>query len=355
MWRAQRPTSKATIFKLLILGVLIGTVALHVPFVYGDSPELPLRSLQLTDSRTSVNATYTLRFDIPNPEVLGSIKLQICANDPLLADPCVVPAGFDISSASLAVQSGETGFVVLPAGTDSNTIVLSRVPAMTTTTSVRYDFSSVLNPSSSGTYYGRLETFSSGDASGSDSDHGGLAFSIQSEVQISATVPPYLLFCAAVTIPTFDCADASGSYINFGSLSNLSTAKAQSQMLTATNADNGFQISVYGSTMTSGNNTISALPVADVSRPGVSQFGLNLVANTTPSIGENPTGTGSAAPLAGYNQPDFFKFASGDPIVSVAASDEYRKLTASYIVNIQKDQPIGVYVSTITYTCLANF
>jgi hypothetical protein len=179
--------------------------------------------------------------------------------------------------------------------------------------------------------------------------------SINDAIQITTTVPPYLLFCSGVTIGGFDCAAASGDYINFGNLASSSTGSAQSQLLTATNAGSGFAITVNGSTMTSGNNIIDGMNTRDVSRPGVSQFGINLVANQTPSVGEDPQGTGAAAPTANYSLANFFKFTPGDTIATATTSDEYRKFTASYILNIPNGQTPGVYVTTLTYICLANF
>ncbi len=353
MVRFTRSISGAPVKRLLIAAVLLLVIGAYFTRAYGA--ELPQRSIMLSDNRISASATYRLGFTIPAPEVLGSIKLQFCANDPLFGDPCVAPGGFDVTGSALNAQSGETGFTILPAGTNANTVVLTRVPALASAGGVSYTFASVVNPSSGGTYYGRLQTFSSADASGSENEHGGLAFGIDSNVQLSATVPPYLLFCAAVTIGGFDCANANGSYINFGDLSAQSTASATSQLLTATNGDNGYVISISGSPMTSGNNIINSLSSADVSRPGISQFGLNLVANTTPAVGQNPTGSGAAAPLAAYDQPDFYTFVPGDPVASTPTADDYRKLTTSYIINIDRNQPIGVYASTLTYVCLANF
>ena len=341
--------------RLLVIVPLLIVGLFYFLFSSAYGALLPQRSLLLSNDETSASVNYQLGFNLPASETLGSIKLQICANDPLFVDPCVAPAGFNIAAATLSAQSGETGFAILPSGTNANTVVLTRAPSATAATSVVYTFGNVVNPSSEGSYYGRLQTFASSDASGAENDHGGLSFSINSPVQISTTVPPYLLFCAGVTISGYDCTTASGSYVNFGNLTSAATSSADTQMITATNAANGFTMRVYGTTMTSGNNVINAMAVPDVSRPGVSQFGLNLVANATPQVGQDPQGAGSAAPTIGYNQPDWFKFGSGDAILSAPTADDYKKLTASYILNIPTGQPVGVYATTLTYVCLANF
>ncbi len=334
------------IVPLIVAGLLIFASA---------GAELPQRSLMISDSTASATAVYSLGFTIPAPETLGSIELQICANSPLVGEPCTAPSGFDISAATLSGQTGETGFTIYAPGTNANTVVLTRAPIAAAAGTVSYTFSGAVNPSSSGTYYGRIQTFASIDASGAENEHGGLAFSMNSTVQISTTVPPYLLFCTGITISGFDCSTASGDYINLGSLVGTATSSADSQMVTATNAANGFGIRVYGTTMTSGNNTINALSVRDVSRPGVSQFGINLAANTSPLVGAAPQGPGSATVTSSYSTPDFFKFAPSDVIASIAGVDDYNKFTASYIINIPHGQAPGVYVSTLQYVCLASF
>ena len=340
------------LYRLGIVALLVVIGLFYFSRVYGD--DLPLRSLLVSDNSVGATATYTLSFTVPNPETLGSIQLLICANDPLFQDPCTVPPGFDISHATLSSQSGETGFVISP-GTNANTLILTRVPVTASVGAVRYTLTGVINPSANGTYYGRLQTFASTDASGAENDHGGLAFSMNGPVSVHVTVPPYLLFCTGIIITGLRCDTASGNYINFGDFSSTTTSRAQSQMLLATNAQSGYGVQVYGSTLTSGNNIITALANRDVSRPGTSQFGLNLVANQTPSVGMDPAGPGSATPASAYDLPNWYKFSSGDTIASVAAADSYRQLTVSYMVNIPGSQPVGAYVATLTFVCLANF
>ncbi len=333
--------------------VVVGLFCLYL--AHASASLLPNRSVTLSDSVASATATYKLSFDIPAPETLGSIKLLFCANDPLFGDPCPAPAGFDISGATLSAQSGELGFSIDGAGTDANTLVLTRTAAPAAAGTVSYTVAGVTNPSGQGSFFGRLQTFASTDASGAENDHGGIAMNINNAISVTTTVPPYLLFCSGITIGGFDCGQASGNYINFGNLTGGVTASAQSQLLTATNAGSGYVMQVAGNTMTSGNNIISAMAVSDVSRPGLSQFGINLVANATPSVGANPVGPGTATAAPAYAQPNFFRFVSGDTIATATAVQDYRKFTVSYIINIPTGQAPGVYATTLTYVCLANF
>lgn len=320
------------------------------------SAELLDRSLMLGNNLPSASAQYQLQFTVQASEMLGSIKLQFCANDPLFSDPCTTPVGMDVTGAVIASQNGATGFTVSPTGTNANTLVISRAPAsIASPVTLTYEFANIINPSSGGTYYGRLQTFPGSDTSAPENDHGGLAFSISNPVQISTTVPPYLLFCGGITIKGFDCGTASGNYVNFGNLTSAATSAAQTQLLAATNGQGGYQIQVYGSTMTSGNNVISPMTALDVSKPGTGQFGINLAANQTPQVGADVQGPGSATVASGYATPSWFQFSSGSAIAGVTTSDSYRQYTVSYIVNIPTGQTPGVYVATLTYVCLANF
>lgn len=334
-----------------IVASLIGVGLLHLSQAYGD--QLPSRSITLSRATPSANDTYQIRFTIPNNETLGSIELQICTEGPL-PGTCTGPTGLDMSAAVLSSQAGATGFSIF--NVSPNTITLGRPAQIVAAgTVVTYTIRNVTDPSAVGSYFGRLQTFTSTDGSGASTDFGGLAFAISNAVQISVTVPPYLYFCLGITISSTDCATATGDYLNFGDFSPFVASVAQTQMVAGSNADTGYNIVVSGTTLTSGNNTIPALAALDTSRPGVSQFGMNLVANIDPPVGQNPSGNGSGQPTNGYAQQNLYKFVPGDTVVTVPLPDEPRKYTTSYIANINKNQAAGIYVSTLTYIATGGF
>jgi hypothetical protein len=260
----------------------------------------------------------------------------------------------DVTGATLTTQTGPTGFSIAP-GATANRLVLTRLPAAASVGAARYEFSGVVNPSSPGSYYLRLQTFASDDATGPASDYGGLAFATTNLLAVSVEVPPYLIFCTAITIGNLNCANSSGDAINFGELSSSRASTGSSQMLVATNAEDGYSITAHGTTLSSGSNIINALSAPDVSRPGTGQFGLNLRANTAPPGGSEPTGPGVSQPLPNYNQPNIFRFVTGDTVAARPEPENVRVFTVSYLVNVPANQAAGVYVSTITYVCLADF
>lgn len=318
-------------------------------------PSLYSKQLLMSDNVNGATAQHRLSFTLPSSSTYGSVEIQYCANSPLPELPCTVPGGFDISNAALTTQTGQTGFVIAP-GATSNRLVLSRTPAIAPAGSnASYTFSPVTNPSSPGSYYLRLRTFASADASGPEVFGGGIGISINNAISIRATVPPYLTFCTGITISGLNCATVNGDYLDFGELSSTATRSGTSQMLVSSNAQSGYNISVQGTTMTSGNNIIDALFTSDVSRPGTAQFGLNLAVNSTPSGGASPHGPGLAMPMPNYSVPNMYRFVSGETLVSTSGPDDVRVFTTAYVVNVPKTQAPGIYVTTITYICLGTF
>ncbi len=355
MSHLPRPDTK---FKFLSFGI-IGVLSLAGLGQYIFSPtygaQLGNRRLQLSSAQIGASADYLVSFNLSSNGPFGSVVIQFCANDPFPGTSCTVPGGLTAASATLTSQTGPGGFTINTSASTANKLVLSRNPANALIGPVSFRFTNVTNPSAPGSYYARLQTFAGNDASGPASNDGGLAFAINNSLAISAEVPPYLIFCTGITIGNLNCANATGDYIDFGELSPNRTSSGSSQMLVATNAQDGYNVHIDGTTLTSGNNEITALTSSDVSRPGTPQFGFNLRANSTPASGVDPSGPGTGTPLGIYGQPNSYRFVPGDTIITHAAPDNLRKFTASYIANVPRTQAPGIYVSTLTYICLATF
>ncbi len=325
-----------------------------VPSVFAATTLLN-RSDKMSDSAAGANTTHVVSFtftDFVSP--VGSVQLEFCSNDPIPESACVAPNGFDATSTNIVSQTGETGFSI-HANSNANNIILTRFPVLVTTADVEYEFDNIMNPTDVGTFYIRLRTFSSDDATGIAIQQGGIALSVNRQFNVSAEVPPFLRFCASVTIVGFDCSTATSFLIDLGEFSTSQTKSAQSEMVAVTNAPSGLSITLSGTTLTSGTNVITPLASQTASSAGTSQFGLNLRANANPAIGADPTGPGVAGVNANYNNPNLYRFQSGDVVASAPGPNDYRKFTVSYIANIGTNQPAGVYATTISFICLANF
>jgi len=338
-----------------LVAVLLFTVAGPLRTWFAQGAYLGSHSLTLGDNTPGATTNYLLSIAGQSGGTVGSIRLQICANDPLVGRPCTPPPGFSFSGATLINQTGITDFSIDTADSTANELVLTHPAAVAPSGTATYELSGVVNPTSIGTFYGRIVTYASTDGTGAIVDRGGLALATNGGVGISTYVPPYLLFCTGTTIQPYDCSTADGDYIDFGNFTSTKTSTGQTKLLASTNADTGYTIRAVGGTLTSGNNVIPALTTPDVSRIGVSQFGINLRSNTTPNTGSDVQGPGSGGVAPGYDTANFYQFNSGDVIAESALPDDYRMYTATYITNVSKDQAPGVYVSTLTYICLANF
>ena len=107
--------------------------------------------------------------------------------------------------------------------------------------------------------------------------------------------------------------------------------------------------------MTSGNNVIPANNPQSPSIKGKSQFGINLRANSTPSVGHEPSGVGSGVVKPAYATPNQFYFSPDSLVASSPLPTDYTVFTASYVVNVSSVQPTGVYSTTSSYIATAAF
>jgi len=323
----------------------------------------PVSALDILNREVSISSaipsdvvTNNYTFDIPSTSVIGSIVFEYCDNSPLKITACNAPPGLDVSSTNLTVQTLNTGFSVDGVNTTANTIVITRAPAAGVIGTSTYNFDTITNPAASNqTIFVRITTHASIDGSGLIVDQGSVAFSTGiSGFSVGATVPPHLTFCVGQTV-ALNCSSAVGSLVSFGEMGSNNAATVTTQMSASTNDVSGYDIYVSGQTLTSGNNVISVLPTQTASSPGTAQFGINLRANTNPSVGANPSGVGTGVPNPSYNAQNLFRFNSGDIIAASPLSTEFNRYTVSYIANVPQGQAPGLYATTITYSAVAAF
>lgn len=347
--------SRRLLLRIIPLVAVVTSIwSWQVGTVYASNATIVDRAMTLSNSAPSAVADYELSMTPPVSVAFGSIKVEFCSNTTLFELSCTPPTGFDASSAVLASQAGDMGFSIHPAS-DASTIILTRTPAAGTGVQSTYSFTTITNADAEGTQYIRLSTYPTADASGPMQDFGGIAYSLNNPFGLTSEVPPNLEFCLATVINSVDCSDINGSYVELGDFSTNAARSGTLQMVAATNASNGYNLSVDGNTLASGNNPIPALTVPTVSAPGNSQFGINLRANSNPADGQDPSGPGTGVPSADYNQPNRYVFRSGDVVASKNSPDSYRKYTITYLVNISRSQTAGIYAGSYTYVALGNF
>lgn len=346
------------VVKALIL-TLVSALLVFVlnPIIINQVKAAPLdnRSVTLSDNLVSVTTNHLFQFDIATAGNVGSLEFEYCTNDPFPGTFCFAPTGLDVSSVTIDGQTGETGFSV-HGNTTANRIVLTRAVSAAVPGTVSYDLGNLVNPDTSGSYYIRIATFATTDGTGARTDDGGLAFAIlDSGLDVEAYVPPILIFCLGGSISAMNCASATTPVVDFGTLTKNQTRTGTTEMVAGTNGVGGYAISVVGTTMTSGNHVIPALSAQGSASAGNARFGLNLVNNSNPNVGSSPIGAGTGVVTNDYDDVNLFKFSSGDVVATSPLSTHLNKFTTSYIVDVDPDQHVGVYTTTMTYICLATF
>ena len=319
------------------------------------STRLQERGLYMKSGVPGATTSYTLSFRYVTPQPVGSVDLLFC-NDPIPYDPCVTPTGLDVSNAVLSHETGETGFSIL--SKDTNHIVLTRLPSMISSIDPSsYTFENILNPTDTSQAFSiRLRSHGSTNATGPQIDFGSVRGQVTNGITLETQVPPMLVFCVAQAVED-NCAGTNDNfYTDMGELSPKETLTAQSQMAVGTNASGGFAITANGIPMSAGTSVIDSPATPTESKRGTNQFGINLVANSTPAVGDNPEGVwANAAASPDYGVPNHYKYVPGDVVAYSPNVSLMKKFTVSYIVNSSENLRAGVYTTTITYIASGRF
>lgn len=114
--------------------------------------------------------------------------------------------------------------------------------------------------------------------------------------------------------------------------------------------DGGYALQVIGNPPAFKNHTLTTPAVPTASNPGTEQFGLNVVTNTSPSLGANPVQVPSDGMTFGeaadnYKTANQFMYNSGDTVAHSVLKTGRTDYTISIIVNIAPDTPAGNYTS----------
>jgi len=120
----------------------------------------------------------------------------------------------------------------------------------------------------------------------------------------------------------------------------------------------GYIVQIAGNAPSNGSHTITPMGTTGSSVIGTEQFGINLVANTSPvSFGANPNlgsyGFGAAAP--NYATPNQFRYVSGETIATSTKSSGQVTYTISYLVNVGSLTPGGQYTSNQVLICTGTY
>lgn len=345
----------------LLAQIAIGALLIYLVVPLNvNAAQITARKLTLGSSSPSASTTYTFNFTVPTTgTAVLSWEAQICTTP---SGACSTPGGFANSSSisqptGLGDATGWTGNTATAGSLRMSNAGNASNPSGSQTVV----FSGVTNPSTPNqSLYARITTYSAANWTGAI-DTGTVAASTANQIQLSGVMDESLVFCTGTSITGTNCGTATGSTVNFGTFSTTATRTGTSVMAASTNAQSGYSISLTGTTLTSGSNTIPAMGAQSAngapaaSTIGSSQFGLNLRANATPSVGADVSGSGIGTYGVNYGTANSFRFFNGDSVALASAATDANAYTVSYIVNVTGSQPAGTYVANMTYICTATF
>lgn len=178
----------------------------------------------------------------------------------------------------------------------------------------------------------------------------GIGNSASSNFQLNAgyttTNDPALLFA-------IDSASAS-----FGAFSPSTTATSTASFEVSDYTSYGYAVQILGNAPSNGGHTLATMSATAPSQIGIEQFGINVVANTSPiAFGANPNNGqfGNGAAAANYTTANNFRYVSGETIATAPKSSGVTIYTISYIVNVTSLTPGGQYTSSQTLVCTGTF
>ena len=137
--------------------------------------------------------------------------------------------------------------------------------------------------------------------------------------------------------------------IDFGVLTTSSASTGTSTFYIRSYLSGGYIVTTESDTPGNSGHNLDNLTSQTASSPGTEQFGINLVANTSPSsFGEDPEQVpdssfsfGQAA--TGYDTADVYKYVKGDTVAYSDTSSGRTNFTISYLANISELTPGGIY------------
>lgn len=147
---------------------------------------------------------------------------------------------------------------------------------------------------------------------------------------------------------------------NLGDLTTEATGSKVMEVKIRNYMTGGYRLQIVGDTPTYDGRALYALPTPTASDPGTEQFGINVVANTTPAMGANPVlqpggGDGTSLVTSNYNTPNLFMYSSGQTVAETTSNTGGADFTITMIVNISNSTPAGKYTSDFAAVVVPYF
>ena len=159
--------------------------------------------------------------------------------------------------------------------------------------------------------------------------------------------------------------NVTGGTFDLGTLDSTTTATAATTFSVRSYLSSGYVVELAGTPPVDagGGHVLQALSSPTASSVGTEQFGVNLVANTSPSVGTNPQQVPDSSfsfgqPTAAYATTNKFKFVVGDPIAQSNSSSGETDYALSMIANVSSTTnitPAGTYTGSLSLIAVPTF
>lgn len=167
-----------------------------------------------------------------------------------------------------------------------------------------------------------------------------------------STSASYAAFAGSVT-PSDEYLElnVTGGTVDLGTLTTTSTGTGTATFYVRTYLNSGYVVKTMSGSLANGAKVLTPMTTAGSSTQGTEQFGINLVANTSPAtMGAVPaqvpsTTFANGVAATGYNTANTYKYNTGDTIASSSSARAWGQTnyTISYIANISNITPGGQY------------
>jgi hypothetical protein len=349
--------TQASLQKAVSTVALLATLLYAFPYHFASAASITNASDTMSDLTVSATSSHAIRFITPTgannntdtiiitfpsdfnftSKTIGTVSFTHGASTGLESTETL--AASPSASAWGAVFSGTQNRVLtLTAPTDGTG---AAVLAPNDRIIISYTSANSINPSTPGSYAIAI--------SGAFGDTGEMTVNILSndQVTISATVPQSLTFSISDNSIGFGSLNAASARYADGTGAGSGSETEAHNLIVGTNASNGYSMTVNGSTLTSGANTVTAIGSSNTaSSAGTEQFGLRMNASG---------GTGAVAVPYAASGFAFDSAAFPDQVASASGSSANTTYSVRYLANITSSTEAGSYTSTLTYVATANF
>lgn len=205
---------------------------------------------------------------------------------------------------------------------------------------ITYDATNSINASVATTYLLNI--------AGTFGDTGDITLNLitDDQVAITASVTQSLSFAISDNTTEFGTLDIAAPRFADDSGGNATEVESHT-LIASTNAQSGYSVTVNGTTLTSGGNTINPIGASNTaSATGTEQFGLRATATG---------GSGSVSAPYAASGFAFDTAAFPDQVASASTSSAATTYSIRYLANISVGTEPGNYATTLTYVATANF